>query len=115
MNDHKSVRDGLATVVADLRLTIENAKREASFTKDLLDGLEVASQRLVDAQRTTEGYLEGVSEVLEQAHAEFASNMQITLQSSNSAFHEELAQAVNYLKGAIQDLGDVLDAMPARG
>lgn len=113
MMDHKSVRDGLATVVADLRLTIENAKREASFTKELLDGLEVASQRLTDAQRTTEGYLEGVSEVLGQAHAEFASNVQNTLRTSNSTFHEELAQAVNYLKGAIQDLGDTLDGLPS--
>ena len=114
MNDHKSVRDALATVVADLRLTIDNAKREASFTKDLLDGLEAASQRLTDAQRTTEGYLEGISEVLGLAHAEFASNVQNTLRTSNSTFHEELAQAVNYLKGAIQDLGDVLDALPSR-
>jgi methyl-accepting chemotaxis protein len=115
LSDHQTVRDGLATVVADLRQTVENAKREASFTKNLLDGLEVASQRLSDAQRNAEGFLEGVSEVLGQAHAEFASNVQNTLRTSNSAFHQELSQAVNYLKGAIQDLGDVLDAVPARG
>lgn len=115
LNDHRAVRDGLATVVADLRQTVENAKREAGFTKNLLDGLEVAAQRLSDAQRNAEGFLEGVSEVLGQAHAEFASNVQNTLRSSNSAFHQELSQAVNYLKGAIQDLGDVLDAVPARG
>lgn len=110
--DQRGVRDALASLVGDLRATIETAKRESSVTAALVDGLQVASQRLVDAQRTAETYLEGVAEVLGAAHSEFAANIKATLQSSNTAFHQELAQAVNYLKGAIQDLGDVLDNLP---
>lgn len=114
LNDQRSVRDALSTLVSDLKLTIETAKREASMTKGLIDGLQVASQRLLDAQHTAETYLEGVTQVLGDAHAEFASNVQATLRTSNTAFHQELSQAVNYLKGAIQDLGDVLDNVPSR-
>ena len=110
--DQRSVRDALASVVSDLRTTIETAKREASVTAALVDGLQVASQRLIDAQHSAETYLDGVTEVLGEAHAEFASNIKATLHSSNSAFHQELSQAVNYLKGAIQDLGDTLDSRP---
>jgi len=113
LSDQRTVRDALATLVADLRATVENAKREAGFTKDLLDGLQVASQRLQEAQRAADTYLEGVTEVLGQAHTEFANQVQATLRSSNTAFHQELSQAVNYLKGAIQDLGDVLDTVPS--
>ena len=113
LSDQRTVRDALATLVADLRATVENAKREAGFTKELLDGLQVASQRLQEAQRSADTYLEGVTEVLGQAHTEFASQIQATLRSSNTAFHQELSQAVSYLKGAIQDLGDVLDTVPS--
>lgn len=114
ISDQRTVRDALASLVSDLRGTVEAAKREAGFTNQLLDGLQVASQRLTDAQRTAEHYLEQVSEVLGQAHSDFAMQVQATLRSSNSAFHQELSQAVNYLKGAIQDLGDVVDQLPSR-
>ena len=112
--DQRTVRDALANLVGDLRATVDNAKREAGFTKELLDGLQVASQRLQEAQRAADTYLEGVTEVLGQAHTEFANQIQATLRSSNTAFHQELAQAVNHLKGAIQDLGEVLDTVPSR-
>ncbi len=111
--DQSSVRDALTNLVGDLKATVENAKREAGFTKELLDGLQTASQSLLEAQRTADTYLNGVTEVLGEAHAEFANQVQATLRSSNAAFHQELSQAVNYLKGAIQDLGDVLDALPS--
>ena len=53
--------------------------------------------------------MEGVTEVLGEAHSVFAKQMEITLREGNRAFHQELAQATGLLKGAIQDLGDVLD------
>jgi hypothetical protein len=35
------------------------------------------------------------------------------LNEGNKAFQSELAQATSHLKGAIQDLGDVLDSLPS--
>lgn len=112
--DQRSVRDALMNMVGDLRATIENAKREASVTSDLVDSLQTASQRLTEAQRTADTYLQGVTEVLAEAHGAFAKQMEITLREGNRTFHQELAQATGLLKGAIQDLGDVLDNVPAR-
>lgn len=109
INDQRGVRDALAAMVTDLRSTVENAKREAGLTSELVNGLQVASQRLSEAQRAADQYLEGVTEVLGEAHNAFAKQMEITLREGNRTFHQELAQATGLLKGAIQDLGDVLD------
>jgi chromosome segregation ATPase len=113
LGDQKAVRDALATMVADLRATVENAKRESGLTASLVDGLQVASQRLNEAQKAADTYLEGVTEVLGDTHGAFAKQMEITLREGNRVFHEELAQATGLLKGAIKDLGDVLDNLPS--
>ncbi len=110
--DQKQVRDALAAMVGELQLTVANATREASLTSDLVTKLSAASQSLGTAQQTATQYLEGVTEVLGEAHAAFALEIAKTLRESNRAFHEELAQATQLLKGAIQDLGDVLDSIP---
>jgi hypothetical protein len=113
LGDQKAVRDALATMVNDLRVTVENAKRESGLTASLVDGLQVASQRLNEAQQAADTYLEGVTEVLGETHGAFAKQMEITMREGNRVFHEELAQATGLLKGAIQDLGDVLDNLPS--
>lgn len=113
LGDQRSVRDALASLVSDLRETIELAKREASMSSSLVDNLQAASQRLTEAQRTTETYLQGVTDVLGEAHGAFAQQMMATMREGNKAFHEELAHATGLLKGAIQDLGDVLDNLPS--
>ncbi len=113
LGDQRSVRDALASLVSDLRETIELAKREASMSSGLVDNLQAASLRLTEAQRTTETYLQGVTDVLGEAHGAFAQQMMTTMREGNKAFHEELAHATGLLKGAIQDLGDVLDNLPS--
>jgi hypothetical protein len=112
--DHKSVRDALLAMVNDLRATVENAKREAGLTAELVRGLQSASQKLVEAQQTADHYLESVTDVMTTAHAEFANQIRSTLRESNRTFHSELAQATGLLKGAIQELGDALDNLPTR-
>ncbi|MDC8783616.1 anti-phage ZorAB system protein ZorA [Roseateles koreensis] len=112
LGDHKAVRDTLATMVRDLRETIETAKREAAMTAQLVNQLRQASETLGAAATEADSYLGSVSEVLGQAHAEFAKHMETTLREGNRSFHQELAQATGYLKDAIRDLGDVVDSMP---
>lgn len=113
LNEHKAVRDALTLMVTELRATVENAKREAGMTSELINGLQVASQRLNEAQKSADTYLEGVTEVLAEAHGAFAKQMETTLREGNARFHQELAQATGYLKSAVQDLADVLDNLPA--
>lgn len=113
LNEHKAVRDALSLMVTELRSTVENAKREAGMTSELVNGLQVASQRLNEAQKSADTYLEGVTEVLAEAHGAFAKQMETTLREGNAKFHQELAQATGYLKSAVQDLADVFDNLPS--
>jgi chromosome segregation ATPase len=109
LSDQKSVRDALAGMVADLRATVDNASREASVTSDLVNGIRQASERLTEAQEVSVVNLEDATNAIGDAHGAFARQVEVTLREGNRAFHEELAQAVGLLKGAIQDLGDTLD------
>ena len=113
LGDQKSVRDAIGLMVADLKNTVENAKKDATLSAELVANLERASGQLQKAQTDAGKYLSGVSEVLAKVHSEFATQLKATLNEGNKAFQSELAQATSHLKGAIQDLGDVLDSLPS--
>ncbi len=113
--DYARSRDLFAQMVVELKTTIANARREASLTAELVDGLQAASGQLAAAQRKSEDYLKSVSEVLTKAHQAFAENIERTLRDANRQFHKEMAQAVGLLSGAIKDLGDTIDDLPVRG
>jgi len=113
LGDQKSVRDAIGLMLADLKNTFENAKKDANLTTELVSNLERASEHLQKAQNDAGKYLSGISEVLAKVHSEFATQLKATLNEGNKAFQSELAQATSHLKGAIQDLGDVLDSLPS--
>lgn len=110
--DQKGVRDALSGMVADLRATVDTAKREATVTVGLVDQLQRASQQLIQAQTASVVNLEEATQAIGDAHGAFARQVEATLRDGNRVFHEELAQATGLLKGAIQNLGDVLDNLP---
>jgi len=55
-----------------------------------------------------------VNRVLTEVHGCFADNIERTLRQGNVQFHKELSTAVDYLKGAIEELGDTLETVVAR-
>lgn len=113
LSDQKAVRDAIGLMVVDLKNTTENAKLDAKLTSELTANLERASGQLQKAQTDAGKYLSGISEVLARVHSEFATQLKATLNEGNKAFQSELAQATSHLKGAIQELGDVLDSLPS--
>ena len=114
LGDYKTSRDAFAMMVADLKTTILNAKKEAFMTSDLVEKLQAAAAQLGIAQRQSEEYLKGVSDVLTKTHEAFASNVEKTLNRGNAQFHTELSNAVNLLSAGIQDLGDTLESASAK-
>ncbi|OEZ97415.1 anti-phage ZorAB system protein ZorA [Duganella phyllosphaerae] len=112
--DYGKTRDTFAVMVADLKATVENAKRDASMTSELIARMEAATQQLAIAQKQSEEYLQGVSDVLVSAHESFRDNVERTLREGNRQFQSELSSSVNLLSGAIKNLGDVVDDIPAR-
>lgn len=114
INDYRATRDVFASMVSDLKQTVENARRDASLTSEMLNQIDSATQKLIAAQLEAEHYLEDVSSVLADAHDEFAKNVTSTLRKGNTDFHTELATATNHLRGAVQDLGDTLDTIAVK-
>lgn len=115
IGDYKKSRDVFAMMVEDLKGTIQNAKKEAFMTSDLIERLGAAASQLGNAEKQSETYLLGVNEVLRKAHEAFAENVEKTLQRGNAQFHRELAEAVGLLSTGIRDLEAVLERVPVEG
>ncbi|WP_051293169.1 anti-phage ZorAB system protein ZorA [Citrifermentans bremense] len=111
LEDYKHARESFAAIVADLKSTVENARREASMTGEVISRIHTAAEHLGRAQTDADEYLLGVSEVLGKSHEEFAQNITRTLREGNSQFHTDLSGAVDLLKSAILDLGDTVDSI----
>jgi hypothetical protein len=107
--DYARTRDVFATIVEELRLTVENAKRDAAMTSELIARIQAATKELGSAQQQSEDYLKGVSAALVGAHESFRDNIDKTLGEGNRSFQKELSDSVGLLSSAIKNLGDVLD------
>lgn len=114
LEDYKRARETFASMVSDLKTTVDNARREASMTGDVLSKIQTAAEHLGKAQSDADEYLVGISEVLGKTHEEFALNVVRTLREGNQQFHADLSGAVEILKGAIQDLGDTVDSLAVK-
>lgn len=112
--DYGKTRDTFALMVTELKQTVENAKREASMTSEIIGKIESAAAQLGNAQKESEEYLRGVSEVLVKAHDSFAENIERTMREGNRAFQGELSSAVQLLSAAIKNLGDAVDDFSPR-
>ncbi len=112
--DYGKTRDSFSLMVTELKQIIDNAKREASMTSEIIGGIKAAADALGMAQKESEEYLRGVSEVLVKAHDEFRVSVEKTLCDGNRQFHKELTSAVDSLSGAIKDFGDAIDDFPPR-
>jgi hypothetical protein len=113
LSDYAKTRDSFALMVTEMKAIVENARKEASMTSEIVKTLNEAAMQLAAAERQSEEYLKSVSDVLGKAHESFAENVTRTLREGNRQFQKELGDAVGLLSGAIQDLGDTLDDLPS--
>ena len=104
LSDYRTNREATGSMLTELKSVVESAKREASLTQQALDRIQTAATKLAAAQQETEAYLEGVSEVLAEAHGKFADGLTRTLDRANSDFHSKLSGAVGLLRSAIEEL-----------
>jgi hypothetical protein len=102
--DYRSTREVLDRMISELRSVVENAKTEASLTADILARIEGSATKLSQAQIQADSYLDKMSEVLAETHQEFSDNMRKTLGEGNRQFYEQLTQATQLLRAAIQEL-----------
>lgn len=110
--DYARTREVFASMVGDLKLTIENAKRDAAMTSELISRIQAATKELGTAQQQSEEYLAGVSATLVGAHESFRDNIDRTLGEGNRKFQKELSDSVGLLSSAIKSLAEVLEETP---
>jgi vacuolar-type H+-ATPase subunit H len=102
--DYRASRDVFERILVELRAIVENAKREASLTSDILARINDAAEKLSKAHTQAEEYLAKISEVLAESHQEFSDNMKKTLGEANRQFYDQLTQGTQLLRAAIQEL-----------
>jgi DNA anti-recombination protein RmuC len=113
VKDHHASRDVLDHMLTELRTTVENAKKEASLTSDILTRIDSATTKLAQAQNEAENYLEKIGEVLAASHQEFSDNMAKTLGVANRQFYDQMTQATALLRTGIQELEATLATLNA--
>ena len=111
LRDYKLQRDAISMMFAELRSTVEFARREASLTGDVLARIEGAATRLGVAQKQADEYLAGISRVLGETHTTFAIEVKKTLDRANIEFHTKLSSAVGLLSSSIGELEITLATM----
>lgn len=106
------LQTSIARMVSDLRSTVETARRDATLTSELVSRLENGAKALSTVEVQANAYLGEVNQVLSEAHAAFASNIEKTLAQGNSQFQRSVVSAVEALEGAIEELSDALSSQP---
>lgn len=114
LKDYKAQRDSVTALLADVRSTVELARREASLTGDVLQRIEASTNKLSQAQKAADEYLDGVSQVLADSSDAFRESVVSTLAKVNHDFHTKLSSAVGLLSTAVQELEVSLGSLAPR-
>jgi len=110
----KQQREATVNLLNNVRNTIEMASKEASLTGEVLQRIENSTNKLSQAQRAADEYLDGINEVLAQSSTAFQESVVSTLGKVNYAFHDKLSSAVGLLSTAVQELEVTLGSLAPR-
>jgi hypothetical protein len=108
LRDYKEQRQAMVQLLGEMRSLVETVRREGSMTADALKRIEASAERLSEAHKAADAYLDGVSKVLGDSSAAFRESVTSTLGQVNGQFHAALSTAVNLLSGAVQELETAL-------
>lgn len=111
LQDYRAQREAVTQLLADVRATVELARKEASLTADVLQRIESSAAKLGAAQSAAEAYLDGVSQVLADSSEAFRESVVSTLSKVNHDFHTKLSSAVGLLSTAVQELEVTLGSL----
>ncbi len=114
LRDYRTQRGSLEDLLANVRVVIELARKEASLTSDVLQRIEAATTKLGQAQQAADTYLDGVSKVLANSSDAFRESVTSTLAKVNHDFHTKLSNAVGLLSTSIQELEATLGGATLR-
>lgn len=102
----------LNALAIEIKVVLENARKDASLTSEIISGIESAAEKLGEAQLDAKQYLQDVSDVLEKTHEKFGEMVGETLSDYNKKFLNQFEKTVELLKGTIENLDDTFDKIP---
>ena len=114
VGDYKNSRDTVTQLVGSLNLIIENAKKDASLTSDVIKSIEMSTSKLIEAQKQADTYLDEVSSVIEVSHESFSQGMAKAVGEANRDFHSALSSSVKLLRETIGELEATFDSISNR-
>lgn len=109
--DYQAARDSMIEMVGSLQLLVENVRRDASMSGEVISRIEAATEKLVTAQKEADSYLTRVSEVISVAHESFSDGLTKAVGEANREFHQALSDSVKLLREGIQELESTLDSV----
>jgi hypothetical protein len=114
VKDYHQAGQTMSTMLDALKATVDIAKQDASVSQALVNQIKQSAEQLQQVQSSVDVFFKAVCDELANAHEEFANNVVKGLKSSNTAYQKELKNAVDYLKTAIEELGEVAEKIPTR-
>jgi hypothetical protein len=102
---------GMVTALQNL---IDQAKREAGVSKQIVDDMNKVSVALKQVEQQTQQYLGEVNKVLTDTFNSFGNNVKTSLETSTGAFQSELDKGVKILKAAFDELSAVVGQFPQK-
>lgn len=109
--DYQAARNAMVELVGSMQLIVEQARRDAAMSHDVISRIEAATGKLTAAQQQADGYLEKVSDVIAHSHESFSTGMSKAVGEANREFHQALADSVKLLREGIQELEDTLGSV----
>jgi iron uptake system EfeUOB component EfeO/EfeM len=113
LRDYQGQRQAVVSLLENAKVMIEQARKEASITEDVLKRIEGSANKLGQVHTDFEKYLDGVSDTLVESSSAFQQVVKSTLQQVNTDFHGQLSQAVRLLKASVQELEVTLGSVGA--
>ena len=95
-------------MVSALQNLIEQTKREAGVSKQIVDDMNKVVVKLTEVEVQTQKYLGEVNTVLTATFDSFGNNVKSSLETSTGAFHSELDKGVQILQAAFEELSFVV-------
>lgn len=116
LSDYKSARDSMSDLVNGMKLIVEQARKEASMSDEVLKRIEGATTKLIAAQHEADTYLTKITEVIKTSHTEFKKSLDDlntgiirVLGNASTEFRQDLISAVGLLKNGLGEISDVFE------
>ncbi|WP_321927863.1 anti-phage ZorAB system protein ZorA [Paraburkholderia guartelaensis] len=97
--------------VAALTALIENAKREAGVSQELVASIKASAEAMRESEAESRAHLDQVNSALVKAFADFGNALVSQVKSTIAETDRHLAQGTGHLNGVVQELASAVQRM----